>query len=478
MYDHNKQYKHDIIRARAISDVDNLLPKYASIIDKICPCSKEDFTKRFNEALESYVKKKVRNPDDLKARKKTLDNHRTEITGALFGMYYESEGQVYASERTIKFLQDNDQPAFFKDWLLKMQFPNGAQTSPKYSRHISAGISCHPYSVLLKVLELFDRDGIQITKQEIGYYILNSEDVLKGHASPYEVYDAIIEDKKTFQDVRRITIPEGESSAYDQHIGDQLQYLQLANLIILNGKYVSINKKEKVAISAFVELINQPLGFDVNKYDITTLEGRKQFESEWSFYYGKLSSQNDKLATPLDALISDCEEAAERNTTSEQETKGESTVELGDEGERYVYQLEKNRVANFNARLVGKVIALGKTKGLGYDIQSVIAEPGDEAEFVKYIEVKSTKRVTVPDLTLEDFNDTLNITRNEWIAAQQHKEYYSIYRVYFSRDGVTIFVIVNPYQKSRDGEIQVVPMTYRVDFTNKSIDAVIKPNAS
>ena len=142
---------------------------------------------------------------------------------------------------------------------------------------------------------------------------------------------------------------------------------------------------------------------------------------QWSFYYGKLSSQNDKLATPLDALISDCEEVAERNITSEQETKGESTVELGDEGERYVYQLEKNRVANFNARLVGKVIALGKTKGLGYDIQSVIAEPGDEAEFVKYIEVKYTKRVTVPDLTLEDFNDTLNITRNELIAAQQHK---------------------------------------------------------
>lgn len=46
---------------------------------------------------------------------------------------------------------------------------------------------------------------------------------------------------------------------------------------------------------------------------------------------------------------------------------------------------------NFNAHLVNKVLGLGKTKGLGYDIQSVIAEPGDFSEFVKYIEVKSTR---------------------------------------------------------------------------------------
>ena len=50
-----------------------------------------------------------------------------------------------------------------------------------------------------------------------------------------------------------------------------------------------------------------------------------------------------------------------------------------------------------------------------YDIQTVVAETGDEAEFVKYIEVKSTKRVTVPDITDSLWIDTLNITRNEYI---------------------------------------------------------------
>lgn len=463
MYDHTKQYKHDIIRARAISDVDDLLPKYAMTIDQICPCTKEDFVKHFDLAFEEYALKKARDPNNLSARKKTLDNHRTEITGSLFGMYYEEDGMIYSSERTRKFLQDNDQPAFFKDWLIKMQFPNGSQTPKKYRAHIEKGIKCHPYSLLLKVLEYAKREGIALLKQEIGYYILNSEDVLMGNTTANEVFDAIILDKKNISEPRKIIIPEGESTAYDQHIGDQLQYLQLANLIIFDGQYVSVNPNESLAIQAFVDIMNEPLGFDVYSYDVSTQKGRKIFEQEWEKYYCTLSDKNDMLSTPLYALID--EPSGDRKKVT-----GDNKTELGDEGEEYVFNLEKARVTKFNPRLANKVIPLGKTKGLGYDVQSVIAEEGDEAEFVKYIEVKSTKRVTAPDFSADGFVDTLNITRNEWIAAQQHKEYYSIYRVYFTREGVSVFVIVNPYQKNKDGQIQVTPITYRVDFDSSAVN--------
>lgn len=44
------------------------------------------------------------------------------MSGSLFGMHYEVDGMVYSSERNKKFLEDNDQPAFFKDWLLKCNF--------------------------------------------------------------------------------------------------------------------------------------------------------------------------------------------------------------------------------------------------------------------------------------------------------------------------------------------------------------------
>ena len=99
------------------------------------------------------------------------------------------------------------------------------------------------------------------------------------------------------------------------------------------------------------------------------------------------------------------------------------------------------------------------------------------AEFVKYIEVKSTKRLTCPDLNDDLWVDTLNITRNEWIAAQQHGKFYSIFRVYFTRDGIFMFVIANVAEKLSDGRMTAVPMTYRVDFSNSSVDSVIVPQS-
>ena len=95
------------------------------------------------------------------------------------------------------------------------------------------------------------------------------------------------------------------------------------------------------------------------------------------------------------------------------------------------------------------------------------------AEFVKYIEVKSTKRVTAPDLSDSSWIDTINITRNEWVAAQQHRDFYHIYRVYFARNGVVVYIISNIYQKEQDGIVSVVPMMYRVDFANNAVDAVL-----
>lgn len=468
MYDHRKQLKCAIIRARAISDVDNLLPKYATVIDNLCPCTKAEFEEGFNDAFREYAISKARNKSNERAIKKTLDNHRTEVSGSLFGMHYEVDGIVYSSERNKKFLEDNDQPAFFKDWLLKMQFPNGMQKSQTYLKMVEEKLCCHPYSILLRVLEYARRSNIVLLKQELGYYIFNSEDVLKGNATANEVFDQIMNDKRGGIPPRKIIIPDGESTSYDQHVGDQLKYLQLANLIYIDGQEVKINLHEMKSINRFVELIDKPLGFDVYKYDLSNADNRKRFETDWAIYYGQLSKYADDLATPVESLLLPADEEPKKAKRTN------NKIELGDEGEEFVLNFEKDRVSKFNAHLVNKVLGLGKTKGLGYDIQSVIAEAGEYSEFVKYIEVKSTKRVTAPDLKDGVWTDTINITRNEWIAAMQHKEFYSIYRVYFIRGGVVMYVINNPYQKKIDNVIDVVPLTYRVDFHNDSIDESYK----
>lgn len=470
MYNHTNQYRCIIIRGKSQRELDNLLPAYALVIDDICPCAKDEFETRFNKQLATLLHGKNA---DTTALKKTLDNHRTEIAGKLFGMYYLADDDTYyASERTKKFLADSDQPAFFKDMCYKMQFPSGMSSIQKLQPLLNEKISLRPYPFIIKCLMLATEQKIYLTVDDVGYYILNALDVLKGIATPEEVITQIATDKKAGIS-RKIIVP-GKASSYTmQHIREQLNYLAVANLIyITDNKRILLNYKEKDCLDIFVSKCGVAPDFDMYKYDTADKEQRKQLYKDWVHHFSKISAESDKFTTHVSALVKPDE--LEKPEKPKQKPAEGSTVELGDEGEQYVYEYEKKRVADFNPRLANKVLPLGRTKGLGYDIQSVVAEKGDKAEFVKYIEVKATKRVTAPDLNDDSWVDTINITRNEWVAAQQHKDFYSIYRVYFVRDGVVAYIINNVYQKEQDGVVSVVPMMYRVDFSNTAIDAIME----
>ena len=215
MYNHEKQYRCTIIRGKSQKEMDDLLPAYAKVIAEICPCVAEEFPELFNNAFKQFL-------PELDRIKKTLDNHRTEISGKLFGLYYFAEdGMVYASERTLKFLEDNDQPALFKDICFKMQFPNGTQKSQTLLERVADGIKIRPNAFILKLLTIAKTAKVDVTKKDIGYYVLNSLDVLQGNASPYEVLEAISEDKKHGIE-RNIVVP-GKANSYNyQHINEQL----------------------------------------------------------------------------------------------------------------------------------------------------------------------------------------------------------------------------------------------------------------
>jgi hypothetical protein len=148
----------------------------------------------------------------------------------------------------------------------------------------------------------------------------------------------------------------------------------------------------------------------------------------------------------------------------------ETSVDIGDDGEALVFRLEQDRVRNYKERLVNKVLLLGKTKGLGYDISSIEANENPiRPEFARYIEVKATKRVTEPSFNKE-WLDSLNITAKEWVAAEQYGEYYNIYRVYFTKSKTIIVRIQNPYQRYKDEEIEVYPTIYQMNFGTNVIE--------
>jgi len=459
MYDHTKPYRCTIIRGKSQREIDDMLPAYANIIDTVCPCKTADFPQRFNEELKKYLK----NDTD-----KTLSNHRTEIAGKLFGMFYEKDGLIYVSDKTKRFLTDNDQPAFFKDFCYKMQFPNGMSKIQTTQEHISHNIKARPYAFVLKVMLMADEARLALNKKDIGYYILNSLDVLQGKATPDEVIAQIVKDK-TASIQREVHTP-GKASSYDlQHINEQLNYLELANLVVTDHTgNICLNKRENKAIKFIADCYNGTLMFDIYAQDLSTLAGRKKFEIQWGIEYSLVGEKSDIFHTSSTALgvVTEFEgEPLAQDTVEEQEK-----IEIGEEGEKYVFNYEKKRVKAYNKHLVGKVVYLGKIKGLGYDVQSIIALNGaSNAELAKYIEVKTTKRVTAPDLNDTTWEDIVQITKNEWDSACQHKELYSIYRVYFCRDSVVIYVIDDIYNQKEVGKIQVIPTNFRVYFSSGSI---------
>ena len=84
MFNPDIQYRCTIIRGKAQKELDNLLPAYANIIAEICPCTKEDFDKNFNDELSNIIYKA--NFDLLdENNQKTIRNHITEIAGKLLG---------------------------------------------------------------------------------------------------------------------------------------------------------------------------------------------------------------------------------------------------------------------------------------------------------------------------------------------------------------------------------------------------------
>ncbi|MGA4712936.1 protein NO VEIN domain-containing protein [Bacillus safensis] len=452
-YNPEEQFRCTIIRGKAKNMLDNLLPAYANIIDDICPCDKASFVKDFNNRLIEILGEET--------TKKTLDNHRTEIAGKLFGMFYEDDEVIFPSGRTNKYIEDSDQPAFFKDICFKFQFPNGMDKLDKVIEKVGAKIQIRQFPYILQVLLTADNNNIQLSKDDIAYYVLNSLQVLQGKIKPIEVIEKIIEDRSN-DITKKVRHPGKETSYSMQHIREQLNYLELANLIRIDGNLVKLNYREAENINYIAQFWGNKPEFNAYKYDFTSEDDKKSFFKDWQQYYSNVNSHKS-FTTTVEAL-------------DVYPTKPTYTIDknaLGDEGENLVLEYEKERVKLFDPSLVRKVVHLGKTKGLGYDIQSVVAEDGDFAEFVKYIEVKSTKRVTVPNLDDPSWIDTINLTRNEWIAATQHKSSYYLYRVYFTPGLATMYVINDPFTKNKDDILRAKPVSYRLDFSNKAVDFMV-----
>ncbi len=467
MYNPEHQYRCTIIRGKSQTDMEDLLPLYANIVHKYCPCEEDAFKNSARKSLSKALFATEAYDQLLESNRKTVDNHLTEVAGTLLGLYYpkeENDGatMVYETDSCKHLVENHDFPTFFKNLCLNFQFPNGAKWISFVKEDIEHSLNIKPFCYIVSLLYHAQRqeEKVLLTKQEIGYYVLNNLDVLQGKVTCEEVYDRIMKDRK--EKVKR----EKLSGSKDwQHIKEQFNLLELANIAESDQEYIWLNPAEAKAITLFMEK-NGSVNFDCYKYDLTTLEGRKALLNGWRAYFGTFNKELESIPTRF---------AADEVLVGREEMKArggafKSTVDLGDEGEALVFRIEQERVRNYKERLVNKVLLLGKTKGLGYDISSIEADENPKKpEFARYIEVKSTKRVTVPSFD-KNWGDSLNITAKEWVAAEQYGEYYNIYRVYFTKTKTIVVRIKNPYKKAESGEIEVYPTTYQMNFDSNVIE--------
>lgn len=457
MYSPENQYRCTIIRGKSQTEMEDLLPLYANIVHKYCPCNEDAFRRSAYSDL-SYALFHVRDYSSLSENNlKTVKNHYTEIIGVLLNLFYPvydadaDEIIIHESESCKYLIDQSDFPTFFKNLCLNFQFPNGEKKATVVKDEVDLGIRLKPFCYIVKLLYIAQNDKQLLSKQEIGYYVLNNLDVLQGKVPAQEVYDRIISDRAN--GIKRNKL----SGPYEwQHIKEQFNLLELSNIIEQDSERIWLNKEEANAISLFIKSLHKPY-FDVMSYNLSTIEGRKLMVQEWKKYNGRFNVE--LLAANTSSLSISTHDELKASKTAIK-----SSTDLGDEGEAFVFKLEQDRIRKFKERLVNKVLLLGKTKGLGYDIASIEAnENPNNPEFARYIEVKTTKRTTPPSFN-QTWRDSLNLTRKEWIAAEQFGNAYNIYRVYFTKTEKIVVRIQNPFALSQESKIEVVPTIYQMDF--------------
>lgn len=466
MYNPANQYRCTIIRGKSQSDLEDLLPLYANMVHKYCPCQEVTFKQSCRKDLSKALFQTSAYDTLSNSNKKTVDNHLTEIAGTLLGLYFPSEenGIKYINEsESCRYLQEfNDFPTFFKNLCLNFQFPNGAKWIQHIKEDLDHNIKIKPFCFVVSLLYYAQSQESKklLTKQEIGYYVLNSLDVLQGKINPRQVYDRIMADREN--DIKR----EKLSGSYQwQHIKEQFNLLELANVVESDATYIWLNKHERQAVQLFLKEINN-FGFDFSSFNFDDKDSREDYMMTWKAYYGTFRMELLSLSTSFDTdivIVGKEEQKAAGSAIK-------STVDLGDAGEALVFRLEQERVRSYKQRLVNKVILLGKTKGLGYDIASIEAdEMPNSPERARFIEVKTTKRITEPSFD-HAWSDSVNITAKEWVAAEQFGQHYNIYRVYFTKTRTIVIRIQNPFKKNEENLIEVFPTIYQMNFDSSVIE--------
>jgi hypothetical protein len=155
-----------------------------------------------------------------------------------------------------------------------------------------------------------------------------------------------------------------------------------------------------------------------------------------------LETEDSEISAEVDSLIESLKRALEGDAR-----------DIGRAGESVVITHEITRLNRLNKPdLSKKVKKIPDHLGVGYDILSFEGKSESEiAQLNRYVEVKTTR--SKRQLVLNSFT----LTPNEWNAARSNGDTYFVYRLIISEGELRMFVIQNPYEQERLGNLSMSP---------------------
>lgn len=446
MYKIDPAYYHRLhqVRPRFKSDIENVLLYVATEISKLNEESLDRFNSKVFNAIRLYT-------GNAAKADKTIDNWRTEIS-ALFGFIEEDNTNNLGKpgSMAVKLAEEQDLVQFFKYFLFYFQYPGGHIKSHKLKDVIDKGIKFKPAKYFIKVLEAGEKKTgkrFSINKAEATHFIYNDLRVTRDNCDPSQTVQRIIDNRESNTDLEW----QGDTIRY---AGDILDYMVIADLLVLHGYNYYINYSDRETVTAFIESELWFDGYDKfygNNFEVGQLTS---IEDNW-FQYVNRDLGPDLFKTDVlkylgieeetySDLINDAIEIIEEKFDPD---NVRNTKEIGDFGENLIVGHECMRIKNGGKEdLIHLIKKIPTQFAVGYDIQSV------ELDTTKrYIEVKST----ISNKSLNFFQ--FHLTPNEWSTAETIKEAYYVYRLMISKFERRLYIIKDPVGHYKNDKIKMSP---------------------
>ncbi len=441
-----KQRRTVIIRGRGQTEMDTLLSVFASLVERNTPNSPDVFDEKMISELKSVFPKQ---------ENKTHRNYLTETIGQLFSMYFEDKGSIQISPLAMKLIRDGDQPSFFKVLITNLQFPNPMAKVNKYDFEVADGLGVRPLVLVLDLLRLASAAKDKISFTELAFFVLNSESALQGSQSAAELYETILESR-----LKKHELPTFSGSNARQHIKEALSLLILANFVRSDSEYYWINPLEEASIVDVCKFASESVLFRTRGQD----EKHYDFQQSWKKHLTDYSNLPQSILETDVAALGPADPMVLVKRTGKRKAN-----DIGREGELLVLQEENKALEKAFPGLGIKAMDFTSKRGIGFDIESRFYESGHLNGMPHRIEVKSTLRVTKPNVRETTVPDSFNLTRSEMIAVDTYLDTFSIYRVYIFAGGYHIHILRNPANLRQEKVVSFIPDTWIAQYVPSNL---------